>query len=238
MPLRFPRLVGILGLVWVLILRKGLLDWPNDAVWLAYVGAWLVTCGLLVAGRHVAVAGAALCLLSLGAMIDPARHLTDGLALFAWIGLILAMTEGRPHERALLLRVLVSSVYAFAAVSKLNPTFLEGHQLVGIFLSRDRWDGVLPFLEGPGGLVLSWGAIATEGWLAIGLWLPRARRATVALGLIMHPTLIAIATYGSVPDVAFLIALNMLIVVSYLAFFEPIGPPNESVDVRVSPSVG
>ncbi len=225
MSVMYPRLVGGLGLLWALILREGLLDWPNRAVWASYALSWIVTCGLLTAGRHIRWAGAALCALSLAAIIEPARHLTDGLALFAWIGIILAVTDGRPEERALLVRVLVTTVYAFAALTKLNPTFIDGDQLVGIFESRERWDTFVPAIRGGLGIALSWVGMLAEASLAVGMWWPRTRRLTALLGLVVHPVFIVVATYGTVPDMAFITVLNLLLVVSYLAFWEPIAPP-------------
>lgn len=222
MRLTYPRLVGGIGLLFAAIWRKGLLDWPNDAVWMSCTLTWIAACLLLVAGRQVRAASAAVCLIALYVIAGPGPQLSSVLALFAWLGLILFVSEGRPLERALLVRVLIAVVYTFAALSKLNPTFLNGDQLVGILLSRDRFVGLVPTLQAGLGTALAVGALLAEAAIATGLWFERTRRYVIALGVAMHVTFVVVANYGTVEDVVYLTVLNGLLIASYLAFFEPI----------------
>ncbi|HET6379432.1 MAG TPA: HTTM domain-containing protein [candidate division Zixibacteria bacterium] len=85
-----------------------------------------------------------------------------------------------------LLKVQVSIVYAFAALSKVNLTFLSG-SVVASYLRRDgllavpaEWRAVEPMM------VLAILAICLEAFLAIGLWLPRWRPAAFVAGLALH----------------------------------------------------
>lgn len=225
MRLTYPRLIGGIGLLFAAIWRKGLLDWPNDAVWMSCTLTWVAACVLLVAGRQARAASAAMCLIALYVIAGPGPQLTDAMALFAWIGLILVVSEGRPLERALLVRVLITVVYLFAALSKLNPSFLNGDQLVGILLSRDRFVSLVPTLQSDLGTMLAVGALMAETVIALGLWFERSRRYVIALGVAMHVTFVVVANYGTLEDVVFLTVLNGLLIASYLAFFEPISNP-------------
>lgn len=64
----------------------------------------------------------------------------------------------------------VTCVYAFAALSKLNPTWLAGTDLLNMaatspqaaFLPNARLTSMTPLIPAI--------VVAVEGWLAVGLW--------------------------------------------------------------------
>ncbi len=81
----------------------------------------------------------------------------------------------------LLMKIQVSLVYFFAAIAKLNPVFLSGY----VIASRTT----LPLLAHQDPSLLSALAVATiagEGFLSFALWIPRLRRAAIAIGIAMH----------------------------------------------------
>lgn len=85
-----------------------------------------------------------------------------------------------------LIRAQVSIVYGFAALSKLNVTFLAG-SVVASYLRRDgplavpnSWRSVEPML------ILAVLAICLEAFVAVGLWLPRWRPAALVASLALH----------------------------------------------------
>ena len=74
-----------------------------------------------------------------------------------------------------LIKLQISIVYAFAALAKLNADYLSGQviaQSTGRSVALSQ--------------ALAMGALLTEAWLAVGLWLPRWRSATMGLGIAFH----------------------------------------------------
>jgi predicted DCC family thiol-disulfide oxidoreductase YuxK len=85
-----------------------------------------------------------------------------------------------------LLRLQVSIVYGFAALSKINLTFLSG-SVVASYLRRegplavpDAWRSVEPMM------VLAVLAILLEAFVAVSLWSPRWRAAGLVAALALH----------------------------------------------------
>ncbi|MFP3906833.1 MAG: hypothetical protein ACLFWR_07355 [Acidimicrobiales bacterium] len=222
MRLTYPRLIGSLALLFSVVLQRGALEWPSEPLWLGFTGLWLITSVLLIAGRLVQIAGASLAVLSMTLVVGPGGDLHSGLALLWWVGLTLAVTEGHPEERALLIRATVTIVYAFAAIAKMNPSFLAGEQLIGMAVDRPQLSGFEELMRSNVGLVLSWLTIAAEAWLAVGLWIRRTRLATAILGAGLHVVFILAAHNGTHWDIAFVTVLNLTLVASYLAFFHPL----------------
>jgi hypothetical protein len=217
----YPRLLGALALAYAAILQRGALDWSSDGTWLAFTGTWLAVSVFLVSARLVAPASAVLALLCLLLWLGPGRHLHDATPLLMWLALSVALTEHRPAERALLVRITVTTVYAFAAVAKLNPSFLAGEQIAAMAADRSQLEWLVPVASGVWGPMIAWATIAAEGGLAIALWLPRTRRPAALIGGLMHVTFILAAHQGTLWDVAHVATLNLGLVAGYLAFFEP-----------------
>lgn len=224
MRLIYPRLVGGLVLLLTPVLQRGALTWPSDTLWMVFTGLWLTTGCLLVSGRAARLAEVALMLLTTALILGPGQHLHSALSLLLWISVVLVITHDRPTERALLIRVLVTSVYVFAVLTKLNPSFLAGEQIRGIISDRDHLEPFVEIVSSPVSVVVAWLTLGAEAWLAVGLWFRRTVVPTVVLGAALHLALIAVANNGTIWDVAFVGVLNLGLVASYLAFFEPVRP--------------
>jgi hypothetical protein len=87
------------------------------------VGYLAITLLLLVAGSqlvrpsHVVLWSAVVLVAAVLEAVLRSTLMPYGLAMIAWIAVIIAVTEGRPSERALLLRVSVTVIYLFASSS-------------------------------------------------------------------------------------------------------------------------
>lgn len=217
----FPRLVGALAVVYAAIFQRGALDWASDWQWLGFTVLWLSAAVLLLLARHQAVAGGLLAVLCLIFWIGPGRHLHDGTALLGWLAISIALTDGRPHERALLVRLSVTVVYAFSALAKLNPSFLTGEQIEAITIDRSQLNWLTPSAQGSGGVLIAWTTVATEAGLAVALWFGRTRVPAALAGGLLHLIFVVAANNGTVWDIAFVTVLNMGLVAGYLAFFSP-----------------
>lgn len=111
------------------------------------------------------------------------NHVYLCLLLCLWFALT-------PEDDCRLLLTQLSVCYAFAGLTKFNDEFLSGNVLrgiVGVALPAEWW------------APLSVITIATELSLAIGLWIPRARRSMALVGLVFHasvPLLMTADRYG------------------------------------------
>ncbi len=217
-----PRLVGGFGVLWGVVLTPIGAAFTFPQLRPVYLVVWFLTCGALVVNRGVRYAGVVLAGLAWVQVFWPSLAATaTPQTLLGWFGLLLAVSEGCPRERALLIRVCVTCVYAFTALSKLNPAFLAGDQIVELARTREQLAAFRPLLAGSAGVAVAWLTVATEAWLAIGLWLRRTRVATAILGVVLHVVLVVVASRGWA-GVTFLTVLNGGLVVGYLAFFVPL----------------
>ena len=101
--------------------------------------------------------------------------------------------EAPPWPRLLMMSQL-SVCYLFAALSKLNPSFLSGRPLQDWL----RWD--LPALLT---FAMAVGAILTELTIAVALWSRRFRLLAVVLGVLLHISIVVGMADQTWPLVAF-----------------------------------
>lgn len=160
-----------------------------------------------------------LAVLLLGAALLFPGDYHDAPILLVWLVVITAATERRPDERAVLLRVCVTVVYAFVAVSKLNPSWLSGDQLRNLIATRPQVEVFGELLSSPVARGLAVATIVVEAWLALGLWFTRTRVPTAALGVLLHTTLVVVAHRGGWPGLVILVVLNFGLVAAYPAFW-------------------
>ena len=175
---------------------------PGSPAVVGIIGLWAVTATAFLVGWYARVAGVVL--VSLGMLvlsIDQqlySNHLTlltvlTGLVALADGGAALSLDAraGRgatriPEWGIWLIKVQLTSLYAFAALSKLNPSYLSG----SVMASYLRTDGPLAVPEAWRSfepmLVLSVVALLSELFLAVALWLPRWRRNAFVVGLGLH----------------------------------------------------
>jgi hypothetical protein len=222
MRLTYPRLIGALALVWTPILQAGALEWSSEVARVCFLVGWLAAGLSLVLGRLVAPAAALLAMLSLLLFLGPGHRLGEALAMLVWASLIIAVTDGRDDERALLVRVFVTVVYVFAALTKLNPSFLSGEQLIALTSDRSQLGAFEDLMRSGWARPFALLTILAEAWLAIGLWIRRTRVPTMVFGAILHLGFILGVHTGTLWDVAFVTVLNGTLVASYLAFASPI----------------
>ena len=175
---------------------------PGSPAVVGIIGLWAATATAFLVGWYARVAGVVL--VGLGTLvlgIDQqlySNHLTlltvlTGLVALPDGGAALSLDAraGRGSARVAewgiwLIKVQITSLYAFAALSKLNPSYLSG----SVMASYLRTDGPLAVPEAWRSfepmLVLSVVALLSELFLAVALWLPRWRRNAFVVGLGLH----------------------------------------------------
>ena len=182
--LTFPRLLGVLVLVKALdvALRDGSL--PALAVW----GAAGVA---LLLGRDGRLWWAVLLVGGAGLAADlPLDLRRQHLVLLMGVALVGAATA-RGDERLLLWRLQLTALYGFAAVAKLNETFLSGTVLAA---ALEGGPVPLPRLPVPVLVALGVALVAVEVLLAVTPWV--LQRAGVLLAAAFHGTALLVVGGG------------------------------------------
>jgi hypothetical protein len=91
----------------------------------------------------------------------------------------------------------LSVCYFFAAISKLNGSFLSGVPLSHwVWLPLPFWMFVL----------MAWATIAVELFLAVALWSRRVRKIAVALGVALHLSIVIALADQTLPLIAFAVS--------------------------------
>lgn len=116
------------------------------------------------------------------------------------------IADGVPYWPAFLIKAQITSIYAWTAISKLTPDYLDGRVLRTFLhpwvpLAQD----VLPAVA-----VLS---VVAEASLAVFLWVPQFRKAAFALGGALHLGIVVL-----LQDPASLIGFAMLMATGYVLF--------------------
>lgn len=101
---------------------------------------------------------------------------------------------GVPWWPQFLMMTQVSVVYLFAGLSKVQPTFLSGRPL-----SEWMWLSLPPMAF----VIVAWATVITEGFLAVALWLQSARRCAVAVGILLHVSIVTLLSGNNLWLVAF-----------------------------------
>lgn len=179
---RLPRLVAILCVVWGI----GVGGWIHaEGMW-SMSFAWLLSAALLWFRRSEtwgALLVVSLCGLTF--LLGGLAHY-EGLHLLTWIGSVITVTAERPQDRDRLTRWLATSVYAFAALTKLNPTWLSGDDLTRLLTTRQQLAFAVPVTQTEIFAIIPVAVIAVEAFLSIALWLPRLRNLAIVLGVTTH----------------------------------------------------
>lgn len=135
-----------------------------------------------------------------------------------------------PWWPQLLMMTQLSVCYWFAGLSKVNPVFLAGD-----VLQSSVWWPLPEWVFGP----MAVATIATELFIAMGLWFVRARRAAVLVGLLLHVSIVLMLR-DPVPLIAFALVcvpLYALFLRRPLSFPVPEhGEPARSVEDRRAPA--
>lgn len=221
---RLPRLFSILVAVWAIRHVAAIFEIPEQvrALWGAAAVVWVLAAVYLFLGRHVRiVCWLVLALIGLEFIAVGLLH-REGLSMLAWLTLIMALTEGHETERALLIRVCATVVYAFSAISKLNPSWLGGDGVRALPAVHPPLEFMSGPLEAPlAATAAAVSVILVELLLPAGLWSRRYRAYAAALGIVVH--FLFVATLArSLFSFLHLILLNGGLVLCYVAFWEPI----------------
>ncbi|WP_456599839.1 HTTM domain-containing protein [Blastococcus sp. SYSU DS0616] len=157
---------------------------------LPLLAAWLVGTALLVTPRWKV--GAFIIAAAGSAIVVAGPLFNHHLYLMVLVGVILSMFDDRWH--VFLLRAQLTIVYAFAAVTKINGTYLSGDVLArATERSVLLGDVAIPMWLL---VIASAGAIIVEGGLAVALWFRHTRLPAAALGIAFHVPLVLATTYG------------------------------------------
>ncbi|MDX2358724.1 HTTM domain-containing protein [Dietzia sp. PP-33] len=119
-----------------------------------------------------------------------------------------------------LLKIQLTIVYAFAALTKINETYLSGSELYSSMVQAAAWQAV--FRDDPSPeflMIVSAASIMVEAFLAVGLWFTRTRSIALVVGLCFHAGLV-IAVTGGFDLFADLSIYGGLILALYLPFFQ------------------
>lgn len=191
------------------------------------IPAWAIAAVLFTLGLWLRLCGPLLSLCMFLTLLMDQQLWSNHLYLLTLevLLLTLASTLTRPSAGTVqawpvtLLKIQLSIVYIFAAITKLTPTFLSGAVLY-LNLRREGSFALPPSLRTlPILAVFSVVAVLTEIFLAFALWSRKYRRVGVMVGLMFHLTL----TLMIVPVVAVQLAVFSLAVLAlYPLYFFPL----------------
>lgn len=238
------RILGVLAAIWTVHnCLLGARSADDALAWLLVPWAllWAITALALLLARRPRLAGGVLLAMSATDLAVLQQWHQYGVILIGWGGLILLALGGRGRdekELTLCLRVLVTTVYVFGGLTKLQPSWLAGENM--LYLARTRPQ--VAFLEGvPLSVLIVLGAAAalTELFIGIGLW-TRARPYAAVVGVALHVTLVYAGTVAGIYGLLHLIVLNFGPVLLYVAFWRPIPKlmrprPSGSLTTTTSP---
>ncbi|MDP3968948.1 MAG: HTTM domain-containing protein [Nocardioides sp.] len=225
------RVLALLSLVWSvrhLFLALGMQDLAASRLILVWALAWGVVAVYLWLGRGVVPVSVAVLVMSATDLFLLGLWADYAIMLIVWLALALMTAPHRPRDQLVVAKVLLSTVYAFAALSKLQPSWLMGDNLHKLAASRPQSAWLEPFLVQPWLSVAAAAVVVTELWLAIGLWFRRTRLLTAGVGVLLHLGLTILATHGGMLGLLHLVALNGGLVLIYPAFWQPLMPAGQS----------
>jgi hypothetical protein len=200
---------------------------PQSGVAL-FLGLWVLAGVAFCLGWHTRPAGALLVGFQVYALLLDHQLYSNHLYLMTLFVFLLTLADsgaalsldarrtGRsemiPAWPVALMRVLITIVYGFAVIAKLNPYFLSGIVL--------RQNIRVPGIENMPPwffMLLAMTSLATEAFLAYGFWRKRLRVAAFLVGIGFHVTIMT--TMWLFPD---LVTFAVLMGSAYLAFFSSI----------------
>jgi len=211
------------------------LPYPSLAATPILIGAWIVAALLFVVGLQTRLSGAILTAITAYVLLLDQQLYSNHLYLNMLVTLLLTIADSGarfsvdarysdPRDQIaewpiVLLKIQVSVVYFFAALTKVNPAYLSG-DIMAQFIHADS----LRMLPAGWSLValmqaLAILSIATEFFIAFALWFGFWRWLALVAGLGLHLTIIFTggAAIG-VPDIRFTV-FALLIVAPYVLFF-------------------
>jgi hypothetical protein len=213
----------------------GWLPYPPQAAVPALIGLWLMAALLLIVGFRTRWAGALLTAVLAYVLLLDQQLYSNHLYLNTLLVLLLTIADsgarysldarfgGRRDQVAewpiLLLKAEITIVYFYAALTKVNPSYLSG-EVMSHFVNG----AALAFIPAGwpiGGLLagLAIASVLIEFFLAFALWFAGWRWLALLAGLALHLSIIF--TGGSalgVPDIPFTV-FALLVMSPYMLFF-------------------
>lgn len=192
------------------------------------IAVWCSVALAVLAGWHTRLGTALSTLLLAGTLLADQQFYSNHLYLMTLVGFLLSMSDcgaafsldSRRHGEtfavplwpASLLRALLTIVYAFAVMTKMNPIYLTGH-----VMARS-----MPWL--PAGataliIAVSLAGAGAEGFLAWALWSRKWRAWAYPVGLLLHAGMV-LGVAGT-PEVHLEIFIFFLVTVSLYLLFLP-----------------
>lgn len=240
MPMILERLYAILAAAWIIRHITVVAQLPPESrpMWIAFTVVWTLAVLHLVLGANAGFSYWILLGLIGVEFATMGWWHKEGVAMLAWLTLVMAVSEGRSDERSFLIRMLATVVYSFAVITKLNPSWLAGDGVLALLSVHPTLSWTAPVVELPGvAVAIALFIIAVEGFLAVGLWFASTRRYAMAVGVVMH-SLFIILLARDVFSFIHLLALNGGLMLCYPAFLElDKSAPPSSAPVNVSPTV-
>lgn len=215
---RFTVLFGVLCLIKSLdFLARMPLQIPVGPA-LAFVALWIVAAFGVTANSRRRISLAAVAgLAGFSFVVTSWRMYNHHVVLMITVALILLLFDRA--EQPTLLKVQLSIVYGFAAVTKLNAAYISGAVLDSKLASSDAWQhlhlNALPATVLP---TLAVASILVEAWLAVALWFKATRVQAAVIGVVFHIAMVALIAYGIV-SVIRLVVFSGLMLALYLPFF-------------------
>ena len=212
------------GIILRRVLVDGILPLPLapglpvlPAAWLnGLLALWVAAGVAFLVGWRTTAAGVVLAAVMTYVTLVSQQSYSNHLYLLVWeVGLLTAAGAGAAvsldargsaagtvrASPVFLLKVQLTVLYGFAAVTKINPEYLSGAVLAGAM----RWDGPLALPAGlrtPALLSLAaFASVAAEALLAVVLWSPRWRKAGAALGVALHLGMAAMIPFSELSDI-------------------------------------
>lgn len=135
------RVLALLSLVWSvhhLFFALRMQDLAVSRLIFVWALAWGVVAVFLWLGRGVVPVSVAVLGLSAADLFLLDLWADYAIMLMGWLALALLAAPHRPRDQLFVAKVLLSTVYAFAALSKLQPSWLMGDNLHKLAASRPQ----------------------------------------------------------------------------------------------------
>jgi hypothetical protein len=174
---------------------------PTQGVILAAAVAWMTAAVLFTLGWRVAFSGPVLAASMAFALLLDQQTYSNHLYLLTTLVLLTTLADAGaafairstrrpvPYWGVLLVMAQITAVYLFAALAKLNLAYLAG-----TVIESNLGAGLVTppeFMMTPTALrTTAYGSVVAEFFLAIGLWIRRVRWAAVAVGIVLHTSIL------------------------------------------------
>lgn len=229
------KVLSLLTLVWSgrhLFLALEMQTPAASLLVLVWAFGWGVAAAFLWLGRGVVPVAVAVLVMAVADLLLLGLWAHYAIMLIVWLAFALLTAPRWPRDQLLLAKVLLSTVYAFAALTKVQPSWVMGDNLHKLANSRPQAAWLEPILVQPWVAAAAAAVVVTELWLAIGLWFRRTRLLTAGVGILLHVSLTVLATYGGMLGFLHLVALNGGLVLLYPAFWQHPIPLGQSGALR------